>query len=323
MKAKLLYLLIIGFLFTACSVDPIDEEINFQKVQEIDFITDDVGCAGSDNSKSISYSEAVAIESWDEVRKLYLSLLSPGVPRDGTFDPSIWDIIDAFNDAEDPLGEYSTTYYLEGDCTDSVVLTITVVPDEQQEPVCEGVDAGPDNSTSISLSEATAIESWDEVRKLYLNLLASGVPRAGAFDPSIWDIINAFNAAEDAIGAYTTTYTITEGDCSDSVLLTVNVIPDEQQEPVCDGLDAGPDNLKEMSVSEAAALPSWDEVRKLYLSLLASGVPRDGVFDPSIWNLIDAFNATDNPVGDYTTTYTITDGDCTDSVQLTIRVVPD
>jgi hypothetical protein len=97
MKAKLLYSLMIGFLFTACSVDPIDEEINFQKVQEIDFVTDDVGCAGPDNSKSISFSEAVAIESWDEVRKLYLSLLPSGVSRNGTFDPSIWNIINKFH----------------------------------------------------------------------------------------------------------------------------------------------------------------------------------------------------------------------------------
>jgi hypothetical protein len=321
MKAKLLYSLMIGFLFTACSVDPIDEEINFQKVQEIDFVTDDVGCAGPDNSKSISFSEAVAIESWDEVRKLYLSLLPSGVSRNGTFDPSIWNIINKFQ--EQGLGDYTTNYSLDGDCSDTVALTITVIPDEQQVPVCDGVDAGPDNSIDMHLSEAAAIESWDEVRKLYLSLLASGVPRNGAFDPSIWNIINAFNAAENPIGAYTTTYTITEGECSDLVLLTVNVIPDEQQEPICNGVNAGPDNLKEMSVFEAAAIPSWDEVRKLYVSLLADGVPKGGEFDPSIWDLIDAFNATENPVGDYTTTYTITDGECTDSVELTIRVVPD
>ncbi|MFD1096326.1 hypothetical protein [Salegentibacter chungangensis] len=323
MKSKLLYALIIGTLITSCSVDPVDEEISLKDAQEINSSIND-GCAGPDNSKTLTLSEASAIESWDEVRKLYLSLLPAGVSRGGTFDPSIWNLIDAFNEADNPLGEYTTTYSLTGDqCSDSVELTIIVVPDQQQEPVCDNVDAGPDNSMSLEVSVARAIESWDEVRKLYLSLLAKGVPRDGAFDPSIWDLINAFNALENPVGEYATTYTISDGDCTDSVQLTVNVIPDKQQDPICTGVNAGPDNMKIMTQSEAAALPSWDEVRKLYLSLLAEGVPRNGTFDPSIWDLINAFNETDDPTGDYTTTYTISDGDCTDSVELTIRVVPD
>ncbi len=89
----------------------------------------------------------------------------------------------------------------------------------------------------------------------------------------------------------------------------------------CEAVTAGSDNLKEISYSEAAALPSWDEVRKLYLSLLDPGVDRTGSFDPSIWDLIDDFNV--RGVGDYTTKYTITEGDCSDSAFLTLRVVPD
>ncbi|OEY73933.1 hypothetical protein [Salegentibacter salarius] len=320
MKAKLFFLLIMGFLVTSCSVDPIEEEINFQK---IDLITEEVGCAGPDNSKTITLSEAEAVPSWDEVRKLYLSLLAPGIARNGTFDPSIWNIIDAFNDAEEPLGEYITTYSLEGDCADSVELTIIIIPDPILEDPCEDFSAGEDNSKIISYSEAAGIESWDEVRKLYLNLLEPGIARNGEFDPTIWNLIDAFNDAENPLGDYTTTYTVTEGECSDSVELTITVVADEQQQPNCDDVNAGPENMKEMSVSEAAAVPSWDEVRKLYLNLLAPGVPRDGSFDPSIWDIINAFNETDNPVGDYTTIYTITDGQCTDSVELTIRVVPD
>ncbi|WP_029036040.1 hypothetical protein [Salinimicrobium xinjiangense] len=94
----------------------------------------------------------------------------------------------------------------------------------------------------------------------------------------------------------------------------------EPQDPPCD-LDAGPDNSKTITYSEAAALPSWDEVRKLYLSLLEPGVSRNGSFDPSIWDIINDFN--ERGVGTYTTTYTITDGECSDSVELSIIVVPD
>lgn len=94
----------------------------------------------------------------------------------------------------------------------------------------------------------------------------------------------------------------------------------EPQDPPCD-LNAGPNNSKTMSYSEAAAIPSWDEVRKLYLSLLAPDVNRNGTFDPSIWDIIYDFN--ERGVGTYTTTYTITEGNCSDSVELSIIVVPD
>lgn len=92
---------------------------------------DPVVDAGADNSITIPYSEAAAIESWDEVRKLYLSLLEPQVPRNGTFDPTIWDLINRFNDEDaGGPGEYSTVYTIgEGECTDSVVLTVKVVED--------------------------------------------------------------------------------------------------------------------------------------------------------------------------------------------------
>lgn len=324
MKTKLLLLFIAGITFTSCSVDPIEPTIYSGEVLEMNSSADEPGCAGPDNSKTIQISEARAIESWDEVRKLYLSLLPEEVSREGSFDPSIWDIIDAFNEAEDPLGEYTTTYTLtEGECIDTVELTVVVVPDEQQEPVCDDVIAGPDNSKSLTISAAAAIESWDEVRKLYLNLLADGVSREGSFDPSIWDLINAFNEAENPIGDYTTTYTIVEGECSDSVELTITVIPDEQQEPTCEDVNAGADNSMTLTQSEAAAIESWDEVRKLYLRLLSDGVSREGSFDPSIWDLINAFNEAENPIGEYTTTYTITDGECSDSVDLTVNVVAD
>ena len=284
-------------------------------IKVVEKLPSDPNCelsAGDDASKTLTKSEADAVPSWDEVRKLYLSLLEEGVARNGEFDPSIWDIINSYTGP----GNYTTTYTItEGDCSDSVELTIVVVPDGSLDPGCE-LSAGADASKTLTKSEADAIPSWDEVRKLYLSLLEAGVSRNGEFDPSIWDIINSYTGP----GAYTTTYTVTEGDCTDSVELTINVVADPPQEPTCE-LNAGPDASKTLSYSEAAAIPSWDEVRKLYLSLLPQGVSRNGSFDPSIWDLINDFN--DRGVGTYTTTYTITEGDCSDSVELSIVVVPD
>ena len=84
---------------------------------------------------------------------------------------------------------------------------------------------------------------------------------------------------------------------------------------------AGNDQVKVLTYSEAAALPSWDEVRKLYLSLLDSGVSKYGTFNPSIKELITQFQT--QKLGDFTTIYTVINGDCSDSVNLTLRVIPD
>lgn len=322
---KILLLPIVGLLFISCSVDPIESDLQESQIVEMNALSnsDEVGCAGADNSITISYSEAAAIESWDEVRKLYLSLLEEGVSRNGDFDPTIWNIIHKFNDVEEGgLGDYTTWYTIDNEtCQDTVMLTVTVVSD-QSSPACDNFTAGADKFLTITQSEAEAIESWDEVRKSYLSLLDNNVQRDGEFDPSIWALIRDYQ--ERGLGDYTTVYTITNGECTDSVLLTITVVADEQSEPVCDGVDAGPDNSITITYSEAAAIESWDEVRKLYLSLLANGVSRDGSFDPSIWDLIRRFNnsETGGP-GDYTTVYTIIEGDCTDTVSLTITVVPD
>ncbi|TBW25604.1 hypothetical protein [Gramella sp. KN1008] len=189
---------------------------------------------------------------------------------------------------------------------------------------CEEFSAGSDNKGEIQYSNAKAIESKDEATKLYLSLLDKGVSRNGTFEPRIVTIIEMFNNNDlngNPYGEYSTVYTISEGECSASVRLTYEVIPDFS-DPICT-LDAGASNSKEITISEARALESKDEVTKQYLSLLESGVPRDGVFDPRIMEIIELFNSRENPLGDYTTLYTITDGECTDSVELTIRVVAD
>ena len=89
---------------------------------------------------------------------------------------------------------------------------------------------------------------------------------------------------------------------------------------------AGTDQIREIGLSDAIALPSWDEVRKLYANMLDPGVPKKaGTYNPSIWDIINDFNDPnrESQIDDYTTTYTLGTGDCSDSVELTLRVVPD
>ena len=315
---KIFLFTVLGIFATACSVD--DDELNLYTVDST--YANSVACesmiAGADNSLTMTESEAAAIPSWDEVRKLYLSLLASGVSKQGTFSPSISQIIDQFQ--EERTGEFTTTYTVAGDnCSDSAELTVIVVEDGQNVPPCEAVDAGPDNSLTITQSEAAALPSWDEVRKLFLTLRAEGVTSRGTFSPSIDEIIARFQ--EEPIGDFTTTFTIGEGECTDSVNYTITVVEDPQSNPACEAVSAGPDNIITITESEAAAIPSWDEVRKLYLSLLAQGVSKQGSFDPSIDDIIAQFQG--QRIGDYTTTYTIVEGECSDSVELTVRVVED
>ncbi|GAA4321130.1 hypothetical protein GCM10023115_48600 [Pontixanthobacter gangjinensis] len=89
---------------------------------------------------------------------------------------------------------------------------------------------------------------------------------------------------------------------------------------------AGTDQVREIYLSDAQAVPSWDEVRKLYANMLDPGVPKKaGVYSPSIWDIIYDFNDPnrETKIDDYTTTYTLGTGECSDSVELTLRVVPD
>lgn len=91
-------------------------------------------------------------------------------------------------------------------------------------------------------------------------------------------------------------------------------------------VNAGPDNSRTMTVSEATALPSWDEVRKVYAGMLGPGIDKSsGSYNPSIWTLINDFNdpTRETKEGEYTTTYTLGSGDCTDSVELTLIVIAD
>ena len=83
--------------------------------------------------------------------------------------------------------------------------------------------AGNDNSDEITLAQAEAIPSDDELRKLYVNLLDEGVEPDGTYFPTISQIVDSFNSGEK-LGSYSTVYTVGEGECSDSAILTLIVV---------------------------------------------------------------------------------------------------
>lgn len=91
--------------------------------------------AGSSNFKTIDL--AYVLKEFNanvDVRNEYLSLLDEGVPKDGTFNPTIAEIVKLYAKVPDPkIGTFSTEYTVttvaeNGDtCSDSTTLTIIIV----------------------------------------------------------------------------------------------------------------------------------------------------------------------------------------------------
>lgn len=98
----------------------------------------------------------------------------------------------------------------------------------------------------------------------------------------------------------------------------------QQCDDPCKGFDTGADNSMEISQAILPTLVTY-QITNLYLGLLEPSVPKNGTFNPSIRSLINLYKTRegDEKLGDYTTTYTIPNGECIDSVDLTLTVVPD
>jgi len=117
-------------------------------------------------------------------------------------------------------GTFTISYSVDDStpCTigsDSTTFTISVL---------EGVDAGEDNESEVCRNEIDELfPSNGSVRNFFFDLLEGGVSRDGTFEPSIQELIDAYNSTEGQDN-FTTVYTVTNGTCSDSVLLTVNVV---------------------------------------------------------------------------------------------------
>ena len=71
-----------------------------------------------------------------------------------------------------------------------------------------------------------------------------------------------------------------------------------------------------------ATFPSEDAINNYYLSLLEAGVPQDGTFSPNAAQIAQMYQNDADGLGDFTTTYTVGEGSCQSSVDLTVRIIP-
>jgi len=233
----------------------------------------------------------------DSLTATFLDLLPENAPENGTFDPSISELVAQFNGGM-TTGDFTTTYSIGTDeCEDSVGLTITVreVIDadltevDDPAPICQ--NAGIQNLTDFigDNPEIGTFEGYED----------------GTFDPSVM-----------AAGDYEITYTLSEDntECVNgtaSISFTITVL---------DSANAGMD--MELEVCQN------DGIQNLFDLLGGDTIDRDGTFTFNGDTLEDgmmdpaAFDA-----GTYTITYTVpSENDCgndTATFTITVNASPD
>ncbi len=186
--------------------------------------------------------------------------------------------------------------------SDSSSFTIQVI--DEQEAVAEA------NNQTINVCTSEA--SYD----LYDALTDATTP-GGSFSLDGETFTgSSFDAVSAGEGTYEFTYTVGEDnlECvegSASATFTVNV--------TADTFDAGEDANLTVCVSELDSEPTLVEVRNYFLNLLSDGVPTNGTFEPGMEEIRQEY--LNNPIGTFTTTYTLGGGSCSDSAVLTVEVI--
>ncbi|MCC8358738.1 hypothetical protein [Salinimicrobium sediminilitoris] len=304
MKKILLFALAIGLI--SCSKEELD--LNETEFNELNAIVETYGCAGPDDSKTVTpqfVNENLYTAA--RIKRFYLDLLANDVSRNGTFNPTISEIATAYLD--NPLGDFTTTYTVNDDiCQDSVNLTLTVA--EPVEDVCNA-NAGSDQTRTITpefIQENLYTQA--RINRFFLNMLDEGVSETGTFNPTVSEVINDY--LNNGLGTYTTTYTVGEGDCQDSTDLTLIIAK------ACD-VNAGSDNTITVTPQYVDSELNTDaKIDRFFLNLLDEGISETGSFSPSIQSIKEQYIMNGN--GTYTTTYTVGEGSCQDSAELTLIV---
>ena len=262
-------------------------------------VEDETPTVPTDPTGVVCLADVQAIfPSVDEIRKYYLRLLPTGVATNGSFDPTPSQMADEYQADEDGLGSFTTTYTVNDE---SYELTVTIVP---------YADAGEDGVLQVTTEDDTVS---------LFNAL-NGTPE----ENGIWTdeegntVSDSFDPATDEEGTFT--YTVTIGSCVDSATVTVTLSTNE-----CEGVvDAGTDTsitICETDV-DGDTFSAVESLTNYYLGLLDEGVATTGTFDPTPAELLTQYADDEDGLGDFTTTYTLTEGECTASVELTVSIVP-
>jgi len=258
----------------------------------------DAGADNTDNTLCNADIPALVNNLPDDVQNLYFDLLEDGVPQNGTFSPSIEEIIADYN--SDNFQTFSTTYTIgtEG-CSSSVNLAITVV--DEQEAVAGATDDEINvctSETSYNLNDALTEDSTQGG-----TFFLEGEEFEG----------NIFDASTRNEGPYNFSYTVSEEDASciegeATTSFTINVTSD---------FDFG-DEINDILCESEVPANLTAEIIENYYRDLVSGLPSGGTFSTSPEDILVQYNT--NPIDTFTTTYSVGTGDCQGSVEVSVTV---
>ncbi len=269
-------------------------------------ITEDVNLEPSYSGEICNAGLDERINSADQVRELFTDLLPAGVPTNGTFSPSISNIISQYQN--NPIGSFTTTYTVgEGNCEASTEVTITIIePTEANAGNIDDITLGC-SSTSVFVLD-NAVLGADSTPGGTFSAADGVLNENGNFDPSI------------GTGDYEITYTVSGEDdpCITGSASTTFIITVSEGD-----FNAGSPNTGVVCESDVdSTFSSIPAIRTYLLGLLDQEVPTNGSFSPSHTELYSMYQNDADGLGDFTTTYTVGNGECEASVDLTIRIIP-
>ncbi|MCF4102247.1 gliding motility-associated C-terminal domain-containing protein [Gillisia sp. M10.2A] len=228
-------------------------------------------------------------EAFNLVDRLNPSILG-AADRDGVFSPALSTGTQIFNPEDYAPGQYRFRY-ITGSTTscpnDEAFITVTI----QESP-----NAGPDTNLNIC---SAAIPGIIANPSQFMDLLPEGVDTNGTFSPSLEVLLVQFQ--NNPLGTYSTTYTVSNGNCTDSAELQLSITPSP---------NAGQNGSVTVSRSDAPF--------NLFSEL--NGTPTTGgTWSPG--NTDGSFNPATDDAGIYT--YTISQGGCTSTSTVTVTIVND
>ena len=179
--------------------------------------------------------------------------------------------------------------------------------------------AGPDNSINLTTAQIEAnYNSVSRLKVLYTKLLGTGTSGDGTWSPSIQEIALNYVNSTEKYGAYTSTYMVSDGNCTDFADITVNVVSE------CN-VNAGKDNTSTvLTLSQIEEnYNSISKLKILFNNLIGDDVSTTGTFNPTIEEIAMLYNNAQDKTGYYSTTYTVGTGNCIDTAELGVTVVQD
>ena len=260
---RIFLLSILGLSLTACSVDQDELDFNENEIQELNAMVNTTECepeiqnfgeAGSievTNDENTLYIKVLPEPGYDLVNtKLHIANSVDDFPTVGSgtgnlppgqMDFKVNNPAPEGHTFEFDLDDYPESFFIAShstfskDGTSHSAWAGTPVEDKGkwayfeytvQECEVECTEfLGPDNTSNV-LTQAEVF-GWDieDVKKYVDENLLVGLPEGGTFDPTLEEMFEPFFTGGVAQGSFQSTYTVTVGDCEDSIIIGGNVVP--------------------------------------------------------------------------------------------------